>query len=270
MKRLGCIVGSLGLMLLIGSIFLFGAAIFGLANPHEEDMAYPIALESLEPIAVRGLSTGSERRLACRLEISTRQAERIGPGPAVEHRFRFPLAYVVRGSDKHVLAQGDGAVAWDANDRRTLSTGSAAAPDVVVAEQSFTVCGIPADGSLSVTLLIRPDETFNATYTHAWLVVHDNRQTTGHLALVGAVLLVLGPACLVAGAGIFVWSFFKRRTPRSRAASAPEPASDSDLPAANEATTASEPVASPAAEASQPGSPPPTEQTEPPADSGPR
>jgi hypothetical protein len=79
---------------------------------------------------------------------------------------------------------------------------------------------VPADGALSVTLLLRSDESYRAVWKQAWLVVHDGDARSGSLALMGALLLVVGPLLAATGIGIVVMSWFGGRKKKTTAGEA--------------------------------------------------
>ncbi|MBA3708252.1 MAG: hypothetical protein H0W83_05480 [Planctomycetes bacterium] len=211
MKRLGCLLGSVGVMLVAAAVFLFGAAIAGLARSPEA-LTFPIALESLEPIVV-SVPPRSHRRLACRMEIATPIVHEEATGQTDQARFRFPISYVVRAGDRTVLAQGDARVAWDGHGTwsRNAPTTAVSQEATLTAEETLATCTMPSDGALSVTLLLGPDDSFHARVIHAWLVVHDAQAGSGSLALGGALLLVVGPLLTATGLGIVLYGLFSRR-----------------------------------------------------------
>ena len=193
MRRAGCALAIVGVLLCAGSLVAFGSTIFKALAAHEVAAA-PIAPGAAWTSGPLTVDTAKFTQVAVRGLVRSRHARR-GAHDDWDLQYAFPFRYTVRDAQGRELATQSKDFASDGSghsihDERVTEDGGSAR-----IEQGFEKFPVAAPGEIRVEATLGEDADFAATVENAEVVVYDN--VSKHAARVG-----IGVALLVAGFGL--------------------------------------------------------------------
>ncbi len=197
MKRAGCSLAILGVLLCAGSLVAFGSSIFRAMTAREAQVARLAPGESWSsgPLTV---DTAKFCQVAVRGLVRSPHAKR-GSNDDWDLQYAFPFRYTVYDAAGHVLQQededfaSDGGVHSITDERVTEDGGSARL------EQGFAKFQVPPPGAIRVEATLGEDADFGAAIESPEVVVYDNVSKHAKRVGIGVALLVVGGGLTMLG-----------------------------------------------------------------------
>lgn len=204
MRRAGCGLAILGVLLCAGSLVAFGSSIFRALAAHEVIAAPltsgakwtsgPLSVDSskFSQVAVRGLVRSTHARRGS------------GDDGDWNLEYAFPFRYTVFDGQGRILAQeskdfaSDGSAHTVTRERVTEDGGSAQL------EQGFVKFAVPPPGAIRVEATLGEDVDYGATVESPEVVVYDNVSKHAKRIGVGIGLLVVGGGLAMLGAVLLI------------------------------------------------------------------
>ena len=199
MRRAGCGLAILGILLCASSLVAFGSSIFRALAAHEAQVGAlavgtawsggPVKVDTRKfcQVAVRGLIRSDHAKRGS------------GENEDWDLQYAFPFRYTVFDHQGLILQQdandfaSDGGAHSVSNERVTESGGSARI------EQGFAKFEVPPPGEIRVEATLGDDTDYGATIEGAEVVVYENVSKYAKRIGIGVGLLVLGGGLTMLG-----------------------------------------------------------------------
>lgn len=208
MKKAGCGLAILGVVLLGVSFALFGSSIFKAMAAREAAVA-PVVPGMPADTGVAAVATDKLCRVALRGTVRSGHARRgAGADDSWELRYAFPFRYTVYDEAGAILheeerdfASDGGGVARTSSQARVTAEGGS-----VRVEHGFEKFAVPPPGNVRVVARLENDADFGASFEGAEIVLYD--QVSRHAKRVGfgVALFAVGGFALFAGAALFIFA----------------------------------------------------------------
>lgn len=225
MKKLGCMVALLGVVILVGSIVVFYKVV---KKAMDANVALRIPMKVNEEISTKGLKVNTDK--ACMIgfdvTLTTTKIEEKKEFDKVklEPQYFFPVSYKVTDDAGKVLAEEQTTVASSDKTKVTLGSSVNNNTATLTARRNYAKFDVPAPGKIRVVAEVKPDHKFGAIAQKIDLKVYDNVSRHGKAVGEGIAMLFIGPVVIVIGLGIFVIGLMKGKKPRPRQEVLPPPA----------------------------------------------
>ena len=207
MKKAGCLMVILGIVIFVGSFFLFGKAVWEGIQAKMVASA-PVKLEETamtEPVTVDA-SKACQVALYIDLEtLSVKETEDSFETDKVnyEARYHFPVTYAVKDEQGKEIFREETAAAWDNGirsfDKQDVTKGKGA----LIVENSFSKFDVPPPGKVKVEITVKPDEKYKAVAGKLEVRLYDSVTRHAKTVVSGVASFLLGP--VLAGLGILVF-----------------------------------------------------------------
>lgn len=190
----------LGLLLLLGSCVPIGIIIYyeSLSSPTET-----LALAEINGsnFASFEATPGTLARFALDIHVDSTSVQEDPENMIDDYaaRFKFPLSYVISGSDGAVLASEEISFDWKASGVSTSNKNVDSAGGTLDARGKTKKFEVPADGLVNIDIEISPDTTYNAVYSSPNLGLYENLIDNILYFIIVAILLLLGALMSVIG-----------------------------------------------------------------------
>jgi hypothetical protein len=210
MKRAGCVLGILGVLLCGASFVLFGSSIF---KAFEARKVAEVPLETGVPADTGVVAVETDR--LCQVAISTvvhsaHVAESAGSSPSLELQYAFPFRYTVYDEAGAVVAQAATELAASGGMRQNRWSRIESDGGSEGFERSYDKFAVSPPGNIRVVAEIDASQAFDATLESPRLILYD-RVSKHTRRVVGGVALLAGGGLLgVAGAVLFIFAALKR------------------------------------------------------------
>lgn len=210
MKRAGCLLGIVGLLLGGASFVLFGSSIF---RAFEARKVAEVPLEIGRP-ADSGVVAVETDRL-CQLAISTvvhsaHVVEPSGSSSTLELEYAFPFRYTVYDEAGAVVAQAETELAASGGMRQNRWSRIESDGGSEGFERSYDKFAVPPPGNIRVVAEIDANRAFDATLESPRLILYDRVSKHTRRVVGGVALLALGGLLGVAGSILFIFAVLKR------------------------------------------------------------
>jgi hypothetical protein len=210
MKRAGCLLGIVGLLLCVASFVLFGSSIFKAFE------ARKVAEVPLEP--GRAADTGVvsvETDKLCQVAISTTvhsaHAEpSAGSSSSLELRYAFPFRYTVYDEAGTVVAQAETELAGGVGMRRNRWSRIESDGGSEGFEIGYDKFAVPPPGNIRVVAELGPGTAFDASLEAPRLILYDRVSKHVRRVVGGIALLAAGGLLGLVGGMLFIFAALKR------------------------------------------------------------
>lgn len=208
MKKAGCGLAVLGVVLLGVSFALFGSSIFK-AMAAREAAVTPAVPGMPADSGVVAVATDKLCRVALRGTVRSEHARRgTGDTDSWELRYAFPFRYtvydeagaVLHEEERDFASDGGGAARTSSQARVTGEGGS------VQVEHGFEKFAVPPPGNVRVVARLGNDADFGASFEGAELVLYDQVSKHAKRVGIGIGLFAVGGLALFAGAALFIFA----------------------------------------------------------------
>lgn len=206
MRRIGFLLGLLGLVMFIGGVVSFFMAY---SCSTQENEAGRLSLQMNQGYQSAAIRVDNQQlvRLAVRMQVTTTSVQEIfGPeDKSFQARYRFPLQVYVKDTAGNLLHTYDCDLAWDRCGNRSQKDANidsrGGSLQVTHKLDSFEV---GAADAVRIEALLGSDENYAATASDIQLIVFDQvRSNTGWL-ISGFALCMFGPILFIVGLILFV------------------------------------------------------------------
>jgi len=204
MRRAGCGLAILGVLLCAGSLAVFGSSIFRALAAHQV-VAAPLAPGARWASGTLSVDSAKFSQVAVRGLVRSTHARRgSGDDGDWDLEYAFPFRYTVFDDQGRILAQeskdfaSDGSAHTVTRERVTEDGGSAQL------EQGFAKFAVPPPGAIRVEATLGDDVDYGATIESPEVVVYDNVSKHARRIGVGIGLLVVGGALAMLGAVLLI------------------------------------------------------------------
>jgi hypothetical protein len=199
MRRAGCGLAILGVLLCAGSLVAFGSSVFRALAAHEAHAA-PLAPGASWTSGPLTVDTAKLSQVAVRGLVRSTHARRgSGENDDWDLEYAFPFRYTVFDAEGRILAQeakdfaSDGSAHSVTAERVTESGGSARL------EQGFAKFPVPPPGTIRVEATLGEDVDYGATIESPEVVVYDNVSKHAKRIGIGIGLLIVGGGLAMLG-----------------------------------------------------------------------
>jgi hypothetical protein len=200
MRKAGCGLAIVGMLLCAASLVTFGTSLFRALAANEAHSA-PVAAGEAWMSGPLTVDTAKLCQIAVRGLIRSPHAKRgSGENADWDLQYAFPLRYTVFDGGGVILQQQSVDFASDGGARSTKQERVTEAGGSAHIEQGFAKFEVPAPGEIRVEATLGPDVDFGATIEAAEVVVYDN--VSKHARRIG-----VGVALLIAGGGLAMLGF---------------------------------------------------------------
>ena len=206
MRRIGFLLGLLGLIMFIGGVVSFATSFSNTANENEAGRLNLQLEQGYQSERIR-IDNQHLVRLAIRMRVTTTSVQEIHQfdEQGFQARYRFPLQIYVKGSDNQILHVYDCDIAWD-------SCGSRSHKDAGISNKggSLQVTHKLASfepgkaEAIHVEALLGRDSNYAATASDIQLIVYDQVTRDTGWIIGGFALVIVGPILFIVGLVLFV------------------------------------------------------------------
>lgn len=211
MKKFGCAIAVLGLLLMIGSIALFGTSI-SRAFEAKQVASIPITVGEEVTTEVIEVNTARLCQVTLEVDVTTESVQEDdddpmrepGDPPKFEARYNFPFRYVVLNEEGDTIFSGADDVAWDRGMRSFSAENLDATGGTVSVEHMYDKFAVAPPGRIRIRIELNSDETYQAEADHVAVNVYDNVSKQGGRVVGGFATMCAGPMLIVAGIVVFV------------------------------------------------------------------
>jgi len=203
-KKIGCLIGLIGVVMFAGSIALF-ATIGVRAAQANKVGSLDLQVGQTGTTEVLTVSTDKACQVAVQIHIESDSVDRgVGSDDDMDVQYDFPFSYRVLDADGKVLHSQDTAIAYNhgtkENNRKTVSGDHGSER----ARCTFDKFDVPAPGTIRVEATVQPDTEYNATAETLTLEVYDNVARHSKTVGTAVLLVILGPLVAVLGIALFI------------------------------------------------------------------
>ena len=204
MKKIGCLLGIVGLIMFIGSFAMFGMIA---VRATQANKVASVDMEVGTSAATDELTVSTDKacQVAVRIHVESTSIERgTGSNGGQKVQYEFPFSCKVLDPDGKVIHSQDDSIASGhgvkVNSSQRISSGHGTAR----AQCNFGKFDVAAPGKIRVEATVQPDTKYNAEAQSLTLEVYDN--VSRHSGTVGSAvtLVLLGPLVGVLGIVIFI------------------------------------------------------------------
>ena len=207
MKRIGCAISVVGVLLIGGSFALFGLSIMRAAEARQvASIPIPVGEETTTDFI--DVDTGRLCHLRLQADIRTesvQQDEHQLPDaePEFEARYDFPFQYTVLDADGNTIYSSTNRVGWNSGSISTTAEDVDANGGTVSVEHSYDKFRVAPPGRIRVRITIDPDGMYDAEAQNVKLNVYDNVSRQGASVLGGFAAVCFGPVLILTGMLVF-------------------------------------------------------------------
>jgi len=215
MKKLGCLIGLLGLLMSAASFFVFASVAVraSQANKVADVRLTPDTTATTELLTV---DTAKACQVAIDLDVQSKavqEAETMGER-GISLRYCFPFSYRVLDADGALLFAEEGRLQWNKGTRITHGSSVTLKGGTASIQHNLEKFDVPPPGRIKVEAVVKADNTHGATAQSATLAVYDNVSRHVKSVGTGVLLFLVGPFVSIVGIGLFLFGLFTRRTPQ--------------------------------------------------------
>jgi len=202
MKKFGCLVALVGLVMLVVSLGLFATTIVRATEAHKAASADLTIGEALTTDAMT-VNTDKACQIAVHLRATSTAIER-RTGPEQDAiKYHFPFRYKVLDPEGKELFSEETRLAWDSGTKINREQSTGPQSGTVELQHDFAKFDVPAPGEIRVEAEVGPDTKFAAEAQLLRLEVYDN--VSRHTAAVSSAVLLLFAGPVVAFFGLVVF-----------------------------------------------------------------
>jgi hypothetical protein len=215
MKRAGCAIAVVGLLLVSGSFGFFGTSIFRAIAAHEAAKAR-IEVGSTFDSGLLTVDSSKLVQVAIAAEVYSRSVRGQGGtdgGFAVQ--FGFPFRYTAFDEAGNVLFEESAVFDSNGATRGVTSTGVSADGGSEWVEKGFAKFAVAPPGALRVVAHLEEDGENGARLGESSLLVYDRVSRHGRRIAAGVASLLLGGLATLTGGTLYLFARLKRGTSAS-------------------------------------------------------
>lgn len=211
MKKIGCGIAVLGILLVVGSFALFGMSI---TRAIEANQAASIPITVGEEVTTDVIDVDTSRLCQVTLAVDVRTESvqekeddamrEPGDPPEFEARYDFPFRYTVLDADGNTIFSGSDHIAWDRGMRSNSGRNVDATGGTVSVEHMYDKFPVPPPGRIRIRIEVDPDTTYEARAESVTLNVYDNVSKQGASVFGGFASMCAGPILVFIGIVVFV------------------------------------------------------------------
>lgn len=202
MRRIGFLLGLLGLVMFIGGMVSFFMA-YNVST--QENEAGRVSLQQNQGYQSAAIKVDTQRqvRLAVRMQVTTRSVQELNNG--FQARYRFPMRVSVKDRDGKVLHSYKCDLAWNSCGNRSQQddeiNNRGGSLQVTHRLDSFEV---DSNEVIYLEALLGEDDDYAATASDIQLIVYDHVMNTNRWIFSGFALCAFGPMMFILGLLLFI------------------------------------------------------------------
>lgn len=212
MKKLGCPMVILGLLLSVASFLLFGRAITRAVSARLVKTV-PIEVGEKTTTDVITVDTDKFCQIAIKMRIRTESVQEKEEFGDVEYegRYKFPVAYRVSDAQGSMVLSENVNAQWNEGSRSFSVMNMRETGGTLTAQQSFAKFRVPPPGDIRVEVKVEPDTRYGAEASDVALKVYDNVSKHAASVASGIAMLLLGPVLVLVGFILFTVGLLTRK-----------------------------------------------------------
>lgn len=206
MRRIGFLLGLLGLVMFIGGVVSFFMA-YNVSVQENEAGRISLQMNQGYQSASIPVDKHKQVRLAVRMQVTTRSVQEIigTKDNSFQARYRFPIHISVKNQEGKVLHSYKCDLAWN-------RCGTRSHKDENIDHQGGSLLvthrldsfDIDANDSIQLEALLGPDDDYAATASDIQLIVYDQVMNNNRWIISGFALCVFGPILFILGLLLFI------------------------------------------------------------------
>lgn len=208
-KKIGCGIILVGLLMIVLSFTFFGNAIFWAINA-QQVASMPLGVDERMTTDIIDVNPNELAQVGVKAHVTTSsvQEETKFNETSYKARYRFPVTYRVLDENGKELIGENVAVRWSGGGVRLITNEAVdSSGGTLTVRQEYEKFEAPS-GTIRVEALIEPDSEYGAKASEIELLVFDNVHRHGNSVMRGTLLILLSPALIFMGVVVFVVGLF--------------------------------------------------------------
>lgn len=220
MKKIGCLIGLVGLLMFVGSFGMF--VMVGVRAAQARKVAsLELGVGKTATTETLTVATDKACQVAVQIHVESESIDRgAGTDSADRVQYEFPFSYKVLDADGKLLHSQDTAIAYDQGTKENSSKSVTGESGSERGRCNFEKFDVPAPGVVRVEATVGPDTEYHAEAKALTLEVYDSVARHGSAVGGALALMFIGPVVGLLGLFLFIIGLFS-----GKKAAAPQAAS---------------------------------------------
>jgi hypothetical protein len=217
MWKMGCCIGTLGLLLIVVSVFVLGSvAMLFMDSHHVATIPFDSSLEAASEPLIR-VDTVRFCQIGVRVTLESWKSTRADSSDTDPRpEYEFPVEYTIADADGNFIHRQASLVTHAGGVHGGMGKHFSTGPGSFINTQWYEKFKVPPPGEIVVHATLQPDRAYGATIRAAEVLVYDNVATYGERLSQGGLVLLAGISLSILGGLIFVLGLVFRKKPARR------------------------------------------------------